>query len=493
MTDLTPRQPPFRTLRWPDVVHTLQAILRRAAFDEPLYIVGGAVRDAFLQRPVKDLDLATPGNAARIARKLANILDGDVYIMDAERDVARVLWATEAGQLTIDLAHFRGDDLLADLTGRDFTINAMAVPLLGDLNEIIDPLGGGGDAQQKVVRQCNDRSLSDDPLRVLRAVRQSVQLTFRIEPDTMQAMRRNAPRVLETSAERVRDEFMAMLALDKPARAMRVLEAIGGLDPILPEVTALRDLPLPPPHAFEAWKHTIETVMQLRRMLDTISYRRTDSTAANFDMGMLAMQFDRYRARLNDHLAQVWPTDRTHETALILGALLHDVGRPDDKADTGVIAAPRAGTIAERLRLSNPEKKILTRMIAHYEQAMTLDASSPLALHRYWYPLQEHGIDALFLGLADYLATVGHLLDQDGWLVQVERGVLLLHAYFDQHEIIVSPPMPLDGNDLMRELALEPGAIIGDLLTHIREALVTQTIMSRADALTLASEYLQNR
>lgn len=491
MSDLTPRQLPFRTLRWPAVAEDLQHKLQAAAFDEPLYIVGGAVRDAFLHRPVKDLDLATAGNAIRIARKMADLLEGDVYVLDAERDVARVLWPTPDGQLTIDIAHFRGDNLLSDLTGRDFTVNAMAVELHGDLKLIIDPLNGAKDAEQKVMRQCTDDSLADDPLRVLRAIRQSVQLSFRIEPHTMKFIRQYAPHVMDTSIERVRDEFMTMLALERPTRALRVVDAIGVLTLILPEVTALKGIKLPAPHMFDAWKHTFETVEHMRRLLNTIGYRRTDSTAANFDMGMLAMQFDRYRQPLNEHFAREWPAERSHEAILILGALLHDVARTVDISDTGVESAKMAEQIAERLRLSNPEKKILHRMIANYERSIALDIESPLVLHRYWYNLNEHGIDALLLGLADYLATYGNLLNQDAWLLQVERSLMTLFAYFDQQDTVVSPSMPIDGTGLMDELQLDPGPIVGELLTHIREGLVTQTISNRADALAAAQAFLE--
>src|SRR5690606_30534731 len=126
MGDLTPREP-HRPLRWPDFVERLQDILAENA--QPIYIVGGAVRDALLERQLTDLDLAVAKDAIPLARRIANALRGDFFVLDAERDVGRVLVDTPDGRFMIDVARFRGDDLLADLNDRDFTINAMAVDL----------------------------------------------------------------------------------------------------------------------------------------------------------------------------------------------------------------------------------------------------------------------------------------------------------------------------------------------------------------------------
>jgi tRNA nucleotidyltransferase/poly(A) polymerase len=93
MSDLSPRKPKNRQLLWPDSILDIQEKLLDLAIDVPLYIVGGAVRDAFLSRPVKDIDLATSGDSIRIARQITNALNGDIYVMDAERGVARVLLA----------------------------------------------------------------------------------------------------------------------------------------------------------------------------------------------------------------------------------------------------------------------------------------------------------------------------------------------------------------------------------------------------------------
>ena len=483
--DMTPHTPEQRPLIWSDSILDLQDALSDLKVEKPLYIVGGAVRDAFFHKPIKDLDLATAGNAIRTARKMANHLDCDVFVLDDERDVARLLLTYDGEQLVIDIAHFRGDDLLSDLLGRDFTVNAIAVDLASDLSQMIDPLDGEADLKAKVLRRCTETSLADDPLRALRAVRQSVQLKYRIEPDTLADIKSVIPRIVESSAERVRDEFFTLLNLQKVASACRVAYALGMMQVILPHLEGLQGQSLPAPHIYTAWKHTLESVEKMTMLLTAISYKRTDNTAANFDLGMVAMQFDRFRANLNLHLGKEWVNGRTHYSLMILASLVHTVDYLGDNS------ADLAEKIAIDLRLSNPEKKHLRTVLAHYHEAHVLDYMDTLSIHRFWYTLGDVGIDAILLGMADYLATVGNELKQDDWLIMVERAVVLFDRYFNQYETVVSPPQIIDGNDIMQELNLEGGRIIGDLLTHIREAQVLGEVNNREEALAAVRQYLK--
>jgi len=486
--DLTPKAPETRVLLWSDIVLDFQESILEMGIKSPLYIVGGAVRDAFLHRPVKDIDIAVPKNAIKTARKIANTLSADLFVMDAERGVARVLVDTADGLLVIDVAQFRGDDLLADLLGRDFTINAMAVDLKGDLGLLIDPLNGSGDAAAKVVRRCTPDSIADDPLRGLRAIRQSAQLGFRVEPQTSADIRAEAAQLAQISPERVRDEFFKLLALQRPTMALRTAQYLGLLEQILPEVTQLMGQAVPEFGIEDCWRYTLETCQRMTRILTIVSYRRTDNTAATFDMGMLAIQFDRFRPPLNEYLDTEWPEERQQWALLMFGVLLHmtDVD-PQQAAD---IAIHRA----EALRLSNPEKKWLRQMITNYQATLALPIElGELESHRFWYPLGDGGIGALFLGLSHYLASVNVELDQDVWLAVVERVRLAFETYFQRYEEVISPKLFVDGSALMEELDLPGSPLIGELLTIIREAQATGQITSAEDAFAAAKKYLEQQ
>ncbi|MDZ4763247.1 MAG: HD domain-containing protein [Chloroflexota bacterium] len=487
-------------LAWSDIV--LDIAERAAEWNVPLYIVGGAVRDAFLRRPTKDVDMATPESGIKIARRLANAFGGAFYPLDEERDVGRAILDTPDGRLLIDVARLRGD-LEADLRARDFTINAIAVDVRGTLNQALDPLNGIDDLTRKTIRRCSPTAIYDDPIRLLRAVRQAAQFGLRIERDTLHDVRAAAPLLKTISSERVRDEFFKLLALPKVGGALRVADSLGILAYIIPEIVPLHGLQQTPPHIYDAWEHSLAVVDHLMEVLAVISPARTDESAAQFTTGMLAVAFGGYRARLQDHLALAWADERTHRALLNLAVLLHDVGKAqisppgiDGQRFAGyeIISATLTALRADALRLSGAEKDRLTLIVRHHmTRIMWEQEATPVNLHRWWRMMGAAGVDVVLFTLADYLGAVGTTVDQPTWLRLVGRAQVVLGAYYDDYDRIVSPPPLVTGDDLMNALNLKPGRIIGEMLDAIREAQVAGEIASDAAALTLARRLLDTR
>ncbi len=483
---LAPRESQ-RPLYWPDFMFDLRDNLMD--YKQAIYIVGGAVRDAYLSRPVYDLDLIVKQDAIGLARHISNMYQGDIFIMDRERDVARVFIelppmiqseSTQPEKIIIDVAGFRGDDLQMDLQDRDFTFNAMAVHLQGDLALLIDPLNGESDLVKKIVRRCSDHVIRDDPVRALRAIRQSIQLDARIEPETLKDLRTAAASLHEPSPERIRDEFVKMLGGARPAGALRVAEALGLLHVIVPEVDMLRQE--------NRWEHTLTVIDKMNKLLTVISPKRTDSTAATFEFGMLVVALDLMRPELQKHISRHWPNERPHWVLLIIGVLLHHVSAVPGEA--AITAAQRVVA----LRLSNDEKKRIQSTIEGLSAFTALPQPlTDLDMHRYWYTFGEAGIDVCLLAMADYLGMFGPELRQDEWLLILDRVQLLLAAYFRRYDEIVVPPQLLDGNDLMETLHLKPGKLIKTLLDLIREGQVTKEIITKEDALRAAREYIQSQ
>src|SRR3989304_2183882 len=177
------------------------------------WLVGGPGRDALLGRPIHDFDFAGEREAITVARRTADRLGVPMYVLDAERDVARVVTLDAAGaRVFLDFARLREATLEADLSKRDFTINAMAVDVSRP-DALIDPLGGRRDLDARLLRAVTDQSLSDDPIRTLRAARLSITLACRIDEQTRALIRAAAPRLAEVSAERVRDELSHIVGL----------------------------------------------------------------------------------------------------------------------------------------------------------------------------------------------------------------------------------------------------------------------------------------
>ena len=466
MADLEPKA--LNTpLAWPEVVFDLQELLEDV--DTPVYLVGGAVRDAYLRRPIKDLDLITPDSGLKLARRIANRLSGAFYPLDSARDVGRALIDLPEGRLILDVARFRGNDLRFDLTDRDFTINAIAVDLRGDLNLVIDPLGGAEDLKNKVLRRCSAESLANDPVRVLRAVRQSVQFGLRIEPETLQDVRAVRARLLEPSIERVRDELFKMLALPKAVSALRVGKTVGLLETVLPPLAGMSS---------EQWQQTLLTIERLLDIFVTISPKRTDETAAQFSLGTMVVALDRFRGLLQEHIATAWADDRSHQALMILAVLL---------SPSGVEAVEQQVT---QLHLSNTEKERVTAVIRYADLFDSLRDTAPMTIYRFWKRTGHAGIDVILLSLAQYLGVSGTALDQDAWLAKVERAQVLLDAYFLQHERFVEPPVLLNGNDLMKHLEIPSSPLIGKLLEIIREGQVNGEVSTVEDALNAARRHL---
>lgn len=170
-------------------------------------LVGGAVRDALLERQGEylDLDFVLPTDAVQTARQLAQHYNAGFVVLDADRQIARVVFE----QATVDLAQQEGDSLETDLRRRDFTINAIAYN--PHTQQLIDPLQGYADLQQGIIRMISPQNLQDDPLRLLRAYRQAAQLSFKIEPATQSTIRQLAPLLQKIAAERVQVELGYLL------------------------------------------------------------------------------------------------------------------------------------------------------------------------------------------------------------------------------------------------------------------------------------------
>ena len=271
----------------------------------------------------------------------------------------------------------------------------------------------------------------------------------------------------QCSGERVRDEFFKALALDKAARALRVMLHLGLLRQVLPTAS---------PQAAD-WALSLAVVERATAMLKAISSRRSDNTAAAFDLGMLVIQLDRFRAPLQAHISREYGAAREHSQLLTLAALLLGRGEID--------LAP--------LKLSADEERSLRLVMGNFGRFTATASSSPLEQHRFWRERKAGGIDVILLALAEYLAGQGRALEQGAWLAQVEAATRLLDAYFNRYDEIVAPAMLLNGNEIRKQLQLQAGPLVGELLTALREAQVTGEVKSKSAARRFVARRLEAR
>lgn len=471
-----------------------------AQLDQPVYLVGGAVRDALLGLPVHDLDFVTPQRAIKLAFQAADALQAAAYVLDRERDTGRVVLSDDG--MTLDFARFRGDDLLADLQDRDFTINAIALPVTAETSlSLIDPTGGLPDLRTGVIRMVHAQSLANDPVRALRAVRQAGSLGFQLAPETEAAVIASAPQLAAVSTERVRDELLKMLATAVPHQAVRQMHELGLLPFVLPTIAALDGVAQSPPHWQDVLAHTISALRWLVLVETAVLDGAIEGTAAG--LSQAAAQLAPYRASLNDHFAR--PVDgMVYGRALLrLGALFHDVGKRDTQTTTadGQIhfyghdktGAAITADVLRRLTLSNKASDYVADVVlGHMRPLLLLHAqgSAPTrrAVYRYFRDIGAAGLDVGLLALADHLATYDGVGDMAQWEMLLKLVAALYANYFTQYAETVAPTPLLDGHDLMRTLDLKPGPEVGRLLRLLQEAQAAGEVNSRETAVQFVQQ-----
>ena len=494
-----PNHPP---LEFPDFIAEIRQAL---PVNLPIWLVGGAIRDALLGCRLRDLDFAVEGDALAAARAVAAALQAAFYPLDNERDVGRVLFTREGTRFTLDFARLRGTDLTADLAARDFTLNALAAPLT-DLEELLDPLGGEADLRGKVIRACSPHAIADDPVRGVRAIRLAAQLNFRIEKETRTAIRAQAAKLTQTSVERQRDEFIRCLGGPRPGAALRALEMLGLLNKLAPETSPLKGETQSPPHVFDVWEHTLAVITRLEEVLTVLAPRHDVDAASELTLGLVSVQLGRHRQVLAQHLNNLISSDRPARWLLMLAALLHDIGKPGTRSvepaprgrirffNHDLLGAEMAARRLNRLHFSGDEVKRTQTIVAHHLRPLLLAQEPELtrrAIYRFFRDTGEAGVDIVLLSLADVLATYGDgPPPQDEWARQVEVCAKLLGAYFESPAETILPPPLINGHDLITEFGMEAGPEVGKLLEAIREAQAAGEITDRAAALDYARQHL---
>ena len=472
--------------------------------EQEIYLVGGAVRDLLTSRLSPDFDFALPSNGISLARKVANTLGADFLPLDDERDTGRVVLNENGTRTFLDFATYRGANLEEDLRARDFTINALAYNLRD--NTIIDPLNGANDIRSKLIRACSPTSLSDDPVRILRAVRQAAAFGFKIDKPTREWMKQSTDQLGRISAERLRDEVFKILQGPKADASLRALDMLGALSHLMPELLRMKGVQQSPPHIHDVWTHTLAVLDYLDQTISGLRVGYDAEKTNDMFTGLLGLRLGRFREQIAQHFAHSLNVDRSHRALLFFATLYHDVSKPDTKTndETGRIRffdhdMQGAEVAAERARsfnLSNDEVERIHAIIKNHMRIhffgsrMLAEKQTPSrkAIYRFFRDSGKAGIDLILLALADLRGTSANELTIDTWTAYLDVARILLENYWERPEEVVSPPRLLDGHELMKELNLKPGPVIGQLLETIRENQAAGKIENREQALSFARD-----
>ncbi|MBN1399780.1 MAG: CCA tRNA nucleotidyltransferase [Anaerolineae bacterium] len=431
----------------------------------PTYLVGGSVRDALLQVPSYDMDLAVDGDALALGRRLADAIRSAFVPLDTQRNVARIVVKLGAAEWHVDLAGLRAQGIVADLRARDLTVNAMAVAVGEPPGPLIDPTGGLADLQARRLRVTSQSAFAQDPIRILRAIRFRGALGFDLTPETAAQARGEAALLKDTSAERLRDELLNILSQPLSAEILTYADRLGVLEVALPELTRGQSSQT---HSFQP----LELIEQ------DLGPWITGEESQGSHAGRLAAALERFRPTLVRHWREPLAFGRPRWLVLKLAAAL------------GAACSPEiAQTLAQRLHMSTREARSLAATILAARRAQSLsqdDALSSLAIYRYFREVRADGIGGATLALAEEMA------DAVGATAEPAAGrfsrytAALVQAWFERHEELVEPSALLSGRDVMRALHQPAGPEIGHALEAVREAQVQGLVTDRAEALEVA-------
>jgi poly(A) polymerase len=454
----------------------LVAAARRALAGEPdAWVVGGAVRDAVLERGVTDLDLAVSGDPGAAARALAAELGEHAFELSAEFGTWRVVAPSRGWQ--IDATALRGDGIEEDLAERDFTIGAVAAPLGG--GELLDPFGGLADLERKVLRAIGDGSFVADPLRLLRAARLAAELDLEIESATVALARVTAPRAADPAGERQLTELRLLLGGPDPLRGLALLDELALTAVVLPELEELRGVEQGPNHHLDVHGHTLavlEHTLEVERDLDRFAGERATEVA--------------------ELLAEPLADEISRGTALRFGALFHDIGKPATRAEYGgfigfrghdQVGAEIVGGICRRLRASRRLTQHLQGLTRHHLRLGFLIPEAPLPprrVHEYLRATEPVAADVTLLTVADRLSArgAGPLASPEMVEAHLALARQMVAAALDWRRD--GPPSPLlRGDELAVELGIKEGPRLGELLAELETAQYAGEVSTRAEAI----------
>ena len=442
------------------------------------YIIGGSIRDLLLGRAPADYDIAVEGNPEEFAKKTAaNTAGHMVELGKADQRIFRVVF----GPHIFDIAAINGVDIKEDLKKRDFTINAMAYALSS--GEIIDCRGGLQDLVDRKIRMVSKKIFNKDPIRLLRAYRMSACLEFEIEQQTVFAIRDEAELIKNSAGERIRIELFKILETSKSFGYLSQMVETGLLDAVFPDLSRLKGYRQNIHHVYDVFEHTIKAYDYLETIMN---------------------DFDRYFPNIPK---QTRPDMDENKMALLKCAiLLHDIGKPLVKTidNVGIShfyghakkSADMAQKVGQRLKFATREIRFIDFIIRNHMKPLFLFAAHEKktlkrkGLTRFFVKCGDNTPYLLLHAMADIKAKLADATEKNQAFLSFIKNVM--NDFVNNFKPKSKEPPLVTGYDLIHIFKLTPSPVFKTILNFVEEARLANRIHSRAEALTLVREFLNN-
>lgn len=432
--------------------------------DIKIYMVGGAVRDKMLKRDASDLDFACTAFCHELALDTADYLKGSYVNM--HQDVARVV----LGDYILDFANLKGETIEQDIKKRDFTINSIAIDM--ETRDVIDTLGGQSDLRDGIIRHSYDEVFNDDPLRMIRAVRLSSQLGFKICDETIKLIKEKAELLEYIPGERITDEIYKILESSESSRYITILDDMGLLKMVFPIMETMKNIGKCKYHTVDAYTHSLLALKTLEEGIDEV-YKW------------------KWGREIKEHLYED-VNGRPRIYTLKLGMFLHDVGKPAAlKVVDGNVTFRGHDSLGEhefsrmsrRLSMSLKQREIISSIIKGHMRILGLFKSGVTnkALYRLYRNFRDNIVDILLCSLFDLTAT-RKLLEDNGDTETYRSFIMYIVDRY--YESIKNDKILVTGRDVI-EMTSERGKRIGEILDRVDEEVFCGNIKTREEALEL--------
>jgi len=448
-----------------ELIHPVFRLVSEAAKNTKtqVFVIGGYVRDLILHRNSKDIDFVVLGNGIELAENVAARMEG-IHKVSVFRNFGTAMIHYMDMQIEFvgarkESYHFdsrkpvvESGSLTDDQNRRDFTINAMAISLNEeDYGELLDPFGGLSDLNRRIIRTPLDPEMtfSDDPLRMMRAIRFATQLNFTILPETLQAITLNKDRIKIISFERISEEINKIIMSDKPSVGFRLMEETGLLSIVFPQFVALKGIDVIKGKAHkDNFYHTLE-------VLDKISQK-------------------------TDNLWLRW------------SAILHDIAKPVTKKfipETGwtfhgheVKGARMVAQIFRHLKLPLNEKmRYVQKLVSLHLRPIALaeEEVTDSAVRRLLFEAGDDIEDLMTLCEADITSKDERKVKR--YMVNFQNVRIKLKEIEEKDNLRNWQP-PISGDEIMQTFNLKPCKEVGIIKTAIREAILEGNLPNDHDA-----------
>lgn len=425
------------------------------------YMVGGCVRDSILGHKPKDYDITTsskPENTISLFDKTipTGLKHGTVTVLINDNPYEVTTFRTEG--IYLDSRRPSSVNFVTnikeDLSRRDFTINALAY---NEVTGLIDYFNGIDDIKNKIIRCVGDpdKRFKEDALRMLRAIRFSCQLSFDIDKKTLVAIKNNYSLIHNISKERIRDELCKILISPNPSKGLELLKDTKLLELILPDINLLVDFsPKCTNHNRNVFSHTLKVI---------------DNTENNL--------------------------------ILRLSALFHDVGKINTLTPFNngsfygfprhcIEGAIMSKTILSNLRFDNNTIKTVSKLIEHH---LVLNVNTMPTKYEVKKLLNSVGKDSIYLLFDLQRADINSLNNPEPFLKKVSYTQSLVDDILQTNEPLKIKDLKLTGEDLILELNIKPGKIIGEILNYLLDKILKDPSLNSKEALlALAKQFLFN-